>query len=238
VKTSAKDAAGRDALKVDRVYAALRRRIRDLEAPPGALLKKEKLAAEFGVSRAPVSEAIARLAEEGLVEVFPQHGSFVAEIRASDLREGLFIRMGLETEAVRLATREADPAVLADLDANIAGQAAALEGNDLAAFGDLDEIMHTRIAAVVGYRRTRRLLDSARASLERFRRLAPLTPERAGAILAEHRLLVEAVRMGEAEAAADAMRAHLTAVAEAVERQLAAPMGLLDQTRPPNPTTN
>ena len=75
----------RETSKAERVYEHLRRGIRELTLPPGAPLRKEELALELGVSRAPVSEAIARLAEEGLVEVFPQHGSFVAPKRCSVL---------------------------------------------------------------------------------------------------------------------------------------------------------
>ena len=150
---------GRDALKAERVYAVLRRRIRDLELPPGTFLKKDDLAAEFGVSRAPVSEAFARLAEERLVDVFPQHGSFVSEIRLSDLREGLFIRMGLETEAVREVARVRDAALVGALDANIASQVAALAAGDLRRLYELDEALHACILAAVGHERTRRFLD-------------------------------------------------------------------------------
>src|SRR5215467_13991623 len=87
--------------KTDRVYNLLRRRIRELSLPPGAPLRKEEIALELGVSRAPVSEAISRLADEGLIDVFPQHGSFVALIRSADVRESLFVRTALETEAMR-----------------------------------------------------------------------------------------------------------------------------------------
>src|SRR5436190_1125461 len=72
-----------DRSKAERVYRELRRRIRELALPPGAPIRKEEIALEMGVSRAPVSEAIARLADEALVDVFPQHGSFVAPIRAA-----------------------------------------------------------------------------------------------------------------------------------------------------------
>lgn len=210
----------RDLLKTDRVYGILRRRIRDLELPPGAPLRKEDLTAEFGVSRAPISEAIARLAEEGLVEVFPQHGSFVAAIRGRDVREGLFIRMGLEIQAMRQVAASRTPELMAALDANLEGQAAALETGDLQRFYDLDEEMHELIFGFVGHPRARHFLDSARAQLDRVRRLALPADGRPEATLAEHRRLVEAVRMGDPDFAATAMRTHLSAVAETVERQL------------------
>src|ERR1051326_1885174 len=91
----------RDISKTDRVYEVLRRRIRELALAPGAPLRKEEIALELGVSRAPVSDAISRLAEEGLIDVFPQHGRFVALIRSSDVRESLFVRTALEVEAMR-----------------------------------------------------------------------------------------------------------------------------------------
>src|SRR5579862_8462433 len=115
----------RETSKAERVYEHLRRRIRELALPPGAPLRKEELALELGVSRAPVSEAIARLAEEGLAEVFPQHGSFVTPIRAAEVRESLFIRAALETEALRRLAKRADAALMAVLDSNIEGQAKA-----------------------------------------------------------------------------------------------------------------
>jgi DNA-binding GntR family transcriptional regulator len=210
----------REASKADRVYELLRRRIRELALPPGAPLRKEEVALELGVSRAPVSEAVARLASEGLVEVFPQHGSFVAPIRAADVRESLFIRAALETEAMRRLAPIADAALLAELDDNLASQEAALSGRDLERFYDLDEALHALLFSAVESPRAARLLDAARAPLDRVRRLALPEPGRPEATLAEHRRLVEAVRSGDAEFAAAAMRVHLSKVGAAVDREL------------------
>ncbi len=118
--------------KAERVYRELRRRIRGLELQPGSRLQKNEIAVEFGVSRAPVSEAIAWLAEEGLVDVYPQSGSFVAPIRPEDVREALLIRTGLEVEAVRRVAQQADGQLLKRLDENLDAQAAAIRDNDMA----------------------------------------------------------------------------------------------------------
>ena len=210
----------RETSKAERVYEHLRRRIRELALPPGAPLRKEELALELGVSRAPVSEAIARLAEEGLAEVFPQHGSFVTPIRAADVRESLFIRTALETEAMRRLAAAVDDAFMARLDENIALQAEALADSDLARFYDLDEALHGLLFAAVESPRATRLLDAARAPLDRVRRLALPEPGRPEATFAEHLRLVEAVRSGDAEFAASAMRVHLAMVGRTVEREL------------------
>ncbi|HEY1753286.1 MAG TPA: GntR family transcriptional regulator [Caulobacteraceae bacterium] len=211
----------REASKGERVYETLRRRIRELALPPGAPLRKEEIAAELGVSRAPVSEAVARLAEEGLVEVFPQHGSFVAPIRAADVRGAIFIRTALETEAMRRLAPAADAALLARLDDNLARQAEALGADDLPRFYDLDEALHALLFAAAETPRASRLLDAARAPLDRVRRLALPEPGRPEETLVEHRRLVDAVRSGDADFAAAAMRVHLAQVARTAERELA-----------------
>src|SRR5580698_4629379 len=211
----------RETSKADRVYAHLRRRIRELTLPPGAPLRKEEIAANLGVSRAPVSEAIARLAEEGLVDVFPQHGSFVALIRAADVRESLLIRTALETEAMRRAASLSETPMLEALDANIREQERALKARDFVRFYDLDEGLHAAIFGALEMPRAVRLLDAARAPLDRVRRLALPEGGRAGETLAEHKRIVDALRSGDAEFAAAAMRAHLAAVGRSIERSLA-----------------
>src|SRR3954454_20904429 len=133
--------------KAERVYNDLRRRIRELTLPPGAPLRKEEIALEMGVSRAPVSEAIARRADEALVDVFPQHGSFVAPIRAEDVRESLFIRTALEIEAIRRVTQAADAELMEQLEENLAAEEKALKAGDLQEFYELDEALHALIFA-------------------------------------------------------------------------------------------
>jgi len=208
--------------KTERVYRELRTRIRELSLPPGAALNKEEIALELGVSRAPVTEAIARLADEALVDVFPQHGSFVAPIRVADVRESMFIRTALEIEAIRRVAQLADDALILQLDENIEKQTAAVRSNDVAAFYELDEGLHAAIFNATGCPRALRLLDAARAPLDRPRRIALPADDRMESTLAEHRRLVDAIRTHDPDFAAAAMRSHLARVAETVERQLGA----------------
>ncbi|HZF26744.1 MAG TPA: GntR family transcriptional regulator [Steroidobacteraceae bacterium] len=207
--------------KAERVYRELRRRIRGLELQPGSRLQKNEIALEFDVSRAPVSEAIAWLAEEGLVDVYPQSGSFVAPIRPEDVREALLIRTGLEVEAVRRVTQMADAELLQRLDKNLDAQAKAVRDNDMATLDDLDEAFHAIIFASIKSPRAQRLLDSSRALLDRPRFHALPEDGRPYATLNEHRRIADAIRTGDVELAGAAMRVHIAMVARAIERDTA-----------------
>ncbi|WP_413988283.1 GntR family transcriptional regulator [Labrys okinawensis] len=86
----------------ERVQSVLREAIIGFELAPGADIDKLAICERLGVSRFPVSEALARLQSEGLVEILPQRGTRVSRIRLSDVRQSMFIRSALEAQAVRV----------------------------------------------------------------------------------------------------------------------------------------
>jgi GntR family transcriptional regulator, rspAB operon transcriptional repressor len=212
---------GTDHSKAERVYRDLRRRIRDLDLTPGERIDKNEMSAEYGVSRAPLSEATARLAAEGLVDVIPQSGSFVAAIRPQDIRDSLMIRTGLEVEAARRAAHVANDELLARLDDNIKQQASAIGSNDMAKLDDLDEAFHVMIMEAINSPRALQLLDATRAILDRPRYHALPIYGRPNDTFAEHQRICDAIRTRDPELAAAAMRIHLSMVAKTIESDLA-----------------
>lgn len=212
---------GEDQSKAERVYRDLRRRIRDLKLAPGSRLDKHELSSEYGVSRAPISEAIARLAAEGLIDIEPQSGSFVAPIRPQDIRDHILIRTGLEIEAVRRSAQAATSALIARLEENIRAQGVALRQKDWERLDDLDEAFHMAIMESVDSPRALRLLDGSRAILDRPRYHALPIFGRPDETFAEHRRILDAIRTRDPELAGAAMRIHLSMVAKAIEDELA-----------------
>ena len=85
----------------DDAYSQLRHRIIDFTLLPGEFLSENALASQMGTSRATVREAIARLAEEGCVEVFPQRGTQVSRISINRLHHAVFLRTVLEESVLR-----------------------------------------------------------------------------------------------------------------------------------------
>src|SRR6266581_6364678 len=104
----------------DKAYHAIRGLIVSLELPPGAVIDERQLVEMLGIGRTPVREALRRLAQEQLVEVFPRRGMFVTGVDVRDLARISEVRAALEPEAARLA----------------AGRATDEERDELAALGD------------------------------------------------------------------------------------------------------
>ena len=92
-----------------RVYGLLRQRIVEMSMLPGTRIVEKELAEELGTSRTPVHEAVQRLAEEGLIEVLPRVGTFVARIPLDSLEEAMLVRCALETAIIEKATERATP---------------------------------------------------------------------------------------------------------------------------------
>jgi DNA-binding GntR family transcriptional regulator len=191
----------------ERVYGALRDAIVHRQLRPGEFVDKNLVCERLGVSRFPVSEALGRLSAQGFVEVLPQRGTRVSRISLKDVRQNLLIRRALEAETVRELARRTSPA-LARLDANIAAQRAALTAGDDTAYYNLDVEFHAILQQELGYPYVTATIDAARAGLDRVRRMLGKL-HRMELTFEEHAAIVEAIRAGNSEGAADAMRRHL-----------------------------
>jgi DNA-binding GntR family transcriptional regulator len=195
--------------KAEAVYGELKESILSGALEPGRLIDKADLCDRFGVSRFPVSAAVSRLAYDQLVDVAPQHGSFVSRISLKDVRERLFVRQALESEiaaeaAVRMTREDKDALVV-----NLREAAAAVEADNRATFYVIDVAFHQVLTTRLGMARASEILDGLRVHLERARRLLMSPPGRLREVLSEHKAIVDAVEAGDVSAAREAMKRHL-----------------------------
>jgi GntR family transcriptional regulator, rspAB operon transcriptional repressor len=195
--------------KADAVYGELKEAILSGVLEPGSLIDKGGLCEKLRVSRFPVSAAVSRLAYDRLVDVAPQHGSFVARISLNDARERLFIRAALEGEIAAEAARRMTGADKKALDANLRQEVAAVAANDQATFYALDVAFHRILTDRLRMARASDVLDALRVHLERTRRLTMSPPGQLRASLNEHVAIAGAIGAGDAGAARDAMKQHL-----------------------------
>jgi GntR family transcriptional regulator, rspAB operon transcriptional repressor len=194
------------------IYRHLHASILSNALPPGTALQDKLLCAQFSVSRTPVREALIRLAEDGLVDIFPQSGTFVSRIKGDAIPEALDIRQALECLAVARATALAKPADIAKLDQVLARQAALAETGDTGLFHEADEFFHEMISLIAGRPGLWTLVKQVKLQIDRTRVLTLPTPGRMVQVVSEHRRVRDAIAAGDAAAAQAAMTDHLIVV--------------------------
>ena len=179
-------------------------------------IREAELAARLGVSRTPVREALLRLANLGLVDIFPQSGTRVAPIRLEKLRAAQLIREAVEVEIVKQACRSITAAQLAGLGHVLDDQLVAARRGDRRRLFELDEEFHRAIYAAAGLLPVADELDDLQVHLNRLRYAS--INWGADQTTAEHRAILDALGRGDEAQAASAMSVRLRALLPVIER--------------------
>src|SRR5690554_240848 len=124
------------------LYELFRENIVSLDLAPGFVLSRAELANSYDVSQTPVREALLRLAEERLVDVFPQSSTRVSLIDVSFAQETHFLRRAVELEIVREVALNRDDTLIAALKEQLKQQKTLLDAQDLTGFTQADRDFH------------------------------------------------------------------------------------------------
>jgi DNA-binding GntR family transcriptional regulator len=203
---------------VGAAYDILRRRILSNDLPPGARFLEPELAQQLGMSRTPVREALIRLEAEELVRVIPRHGIQIAPISVHVMEEIYEIVTALEAAAARRLARAPSPARLAPLRAALDRMDAALESDDLTAWGDADEAFHRALITQSGNERLAAVALRYRDQVGRVRTVTLRLRKELKRSNRAHLALLEAIAAGDPERAA---RLHRQQRERATEELLA-----------------
>ena len=176
----------------EQVYEALKKAIVSLRLPPGTSISENRICRQVGVSRSPVRSAIIRLVEDGLIEVFPQKGSFVAPIKLGAVRGNHFIRKALELAVLQRGAQAWSAERAATSRLILSRQAAALAASDHEQFHDLDEAFHRSFCDAAGLEGVWSTILIAKARVDRVHRLAA-GQARLPLVLDEHRAILDAL---------------------------------------------
>ncbi|WP_431858280.1 GntR family transcriptional regulator [Azospirillum sp.] len=191
------------------IYRDLRDEILSLRRKPGEPIAEKQIAEAYGVSRTPVREAVLKLTDEGLIEVFPQSGTFVARIPLGALPEAIAIRRVLEEATVRYAAERATRSQVARLQTCIEVQRECEAAGDFEGFHQADEEFHRLLAETAGYPGFWTLIQQVKVQVDRYRRLTLPVQGRMGVVIEEHEAVVEAVAAHDADRAVKALDTHL-----------------------------
>jgi DNA-binding GntR family transcriptional regulator len=198
----------------DRAYVAIRQLIVALELPPGALIDERQLVESLGIGRTPVREALRRLSQEQLVEVFPRRGMFVTGVDVRDLSRISEVRAALEPEAARLAAERATDEERDEL-ADLGGQIK--RGADLMG---LDERIHRTIYAAAHNELLEKTLGEYYVLALRIWMIALDRAQELEEAVEAHRDLIEAIVVGNGDRACKIMRAHVEDFEQAMRKVL------------------
>lgn len=201
----------------ERVYQYLRQKIIDMSLQPGVRIVEHDIAAELGVSRTPVHEAVKRLASESLIEVLPRAGTFVARIPLDTLEEAMVIRTALELAVTEFAAKRVKPQGVVRLKNILKKQRECIDKGDTKGFHREDEALHEVLTKIAGLPGMWPLILQAKVQVDRYRVLTLPIAGRMEEVWNEHIILVDAISTKNPDTAMSAMRSHLNRVLPAVE---------------------
>jgi DNA-binding GntR family transcriptional regulator len=190
----------------------MRDAIVSLAFAPGSPLSEKELTERFGVSRTPGPRGADPAGGGGPRRHPAAGGTFVARIPLAAIPEAVVVRQALEGALVELAAARADVAGAERLEKVIERQEAFAKLDDQTAFHESDELFHETIAALSGHPGVWRTVRQAKLQIDRCRRLTLPVLGRMGQVIAEHRVIANAIQAGDVRAARKAMQAHLQAV--------------------------
>lgn len=199
------------------VFRELRDEIVSMRRKPGEAIAEKQIAESYGVSRTPVREAVLRLADDGLVEVFPQSGTYVSRIPLYRLPEAIVIRKTLEEGTVRHAASRATAADIRALRANLELQERMRVSGDHEGFHQSDEAFHALLAEISGYPGFWTVIQQVKVQVDRCRRLTLPEPGRLLKVISEHTAVVEAIAAHDPLRAVKSIAAHLDGLRTAVD---------------------
>lgn len=210
--------AGTEGLSVepiaDQLYRILTARITDGTYAPGSRLDPGAVAKEFGVSRTPVRDALARLEFDRLIETRPRSGTFVARPGVRDVHEVCQVRKGIEWLATGIAARTMPDAQIADLRAEVVAAQKQAEKGDFAPFFASDTRLHNEIVAHTENHRLIDFRNSVEPYVNWLRVLGATGTHRTAGSTARHLEILDAMAARDADRAQSAAAVHLDEVEE------------------------
>ncbi len=205
----------------ERVFEVVRERIVDGSLPTGLPIRQDALAAELGVSKIPLREALARLEQEGLLSSHANRGYFVRPMSTEEVDEIYALRLAIEPAAAAYAAAKAD-------DAARAAAVQAFEALDNAAHSKLAEVavcnreFHVALVRPGGRLLTTQLVERLSVIAERYV-VAHLEPAgRESRAHKEHRMLLDAFLAGDGDTLDALLRQHIQATLDDLKVQFAA----------------
>ncbi|POP47130.1 GntR family transcriptional regulator [Superficieibacter electus] len=199
------------------IYRILRRDIVHCLIAPGTPLSEKEISVRFDVSRQPVREAFIKLAENGLIQIRPQRGSYVNKISLAQVRNGCFVRQAIECAVVRRAAGMINDEQLWQLEQNLHQQRIAIDRKQLNDFFQLDDEFHQKLALIADCQLAWDTVENIKAAIDRVRYMSLDHVSPPEMLLRQHLDIFAALERHDAEAVENAMALHLQEISGSVQ---------------------
>lgn len=174
------------------------------------------MSVRFDVSRQPVREAFIKLAENGLIQIRPQRGSYVNKISLSQVRNGCFVRQAIECAVARRAAAQITDSQCYQLEQNLNQQRIAIERKQLNDFFELDDNFHQKLATIADCQLAWDTIENIKATIDRVRYMSLDHVSPPEMLLRQHLDIFAALEKHDADAVEKAMTQHLQEIGESV----------------------
>ena len=198
----------RNIVTSDSIIDDLSGKIENLVYMPGEMISEGDLCKAYDTTRHTVRGALAVLKEKGLVEVFPQRGTFVSLIDLERINDILFLRTAVEQEVVRRIIEKGDNEKLVrKLRAELEKQKRPKVTEE--GFYKLDEVFHSILFSEVGRPHLPELYGDQFLFVRRWRNMEVSSQERLSELPGEHEKIVDAIEKGDLEEARESLSIHI-----------------------------
>lgn len=204
----------------DQAIEALRERILHGEYAEGQPLRQDALAADLGVSRIPVREALRQLEAEGLVAFNPHCGAVVSSLSLEAIDELFALRAMLESTVLREAVPQLTVEDLDRADTILDAYEAAFERRDVAQWGLLNWQFHSTLLSGANRPLTLGVLNTLHNQSDRYMRMQLTLTHGENRAIGEHRAIAAAARRGDANGAAALLGDHILAAGRSLSEFL------------------
>lgn len=191
---------------------AIRRKIFDGALKDGEPLKQDLLAAEFGISRTPIREALVQLEAEGLIRIEPHKGAMVRGASVADIEENFELRALIEPILLERSAPSLTAADFGRIEAILDEYSAELRNHNVKRWGELNTLFHAALYAKAGRPQMQAIIDKLLAASDRYTRLQLLHTDGLKRAEQEHAQIVELCRKRRFPAAVDLLRGHIQVV--------------------------
>lgn len=198
------------------IYRILRRDIVQCLIPPGTSLSEKEISVRFDVSRQPVREAFIKLAENGLIQIRPQRGSYVNKISMRQVRNGCFVREAIERAVVRRAAEMITNDQCYLLEQSLHQQKMAIERHQQDAFFSLDDEFHQSLAQIADCQLAWDTVENIKSAIDRVRYMSLDHVSPGEMLLEQHIAIFKALAAHNGDDVDQAMHRHLHEISESI----------------------